>query len=179
MQRIHEPNVDQRTRPDHRRRLDQKLAHGAGKSKTQTLCGQREQDVETPAELASVEVVELLERNHSVEEVTGTTSEGGIGHCDDDNVLFDVEGSRVEVALQSKETDLLAGKESSGCETHRVGDEKHDIGSDVDDGVTEQEQTVDSGADGGQEETNGPCSDGARWHVFVVVSDHGTDLALG
>ena len=136
MQCVHETDVDQRTRPDHGRRLDKKLSHGTCKSEAQALSGQGEQDVEAPAELARVKVVEFLEGNHSVEEVARAASEGCVGHRNDDDVLLDVERSRVEISFQSKEADFLAGKESSSRESHWIGDKKHDIGSNIDDRVT-------------------------------------------
>jgi hypothetical protein len=58
VQGVHETNVDQGTRPDHSSGLDEELANGSSKTKAETLGGQSEKSVETPAELASVEVVE-------------------------------------------------------------------------------------------------------------------------
>lgn len=176
VQGIHETNVDQRTRPDHGCRLNEELPNGTGQAEAETLRRQGEDQIESPTKLAGLEVVELLERNNGIQEVTGTASESGISHCNDDDMLFDVEWARVEIRRMSEELDLLVGEVSGGRDTNGISNEQHDVGADVDDWIAQKKQGVDSRADGGHQKTDDPCSNGARGNIFIVVTDDGADL---
>jgi len=178
VQGVHETHIDQSTRPDHSSGLDEELANGSSKTETETLSRQGEQGVEAPAELASVEVVELLQSYDGVDEVTGTTSESGVGHGDNDNVFLDVERTRVEVGLESEDGKLLVREESCPPNTDGVGDKLYNVGTDGNVGVTQQEKGVERGAYGGHDETDSPSSDGVCGHIFIVVSDDSADLRI-
>jgi hypothetical protein len=110
------------------------------------------------------------------DEVTSTTTESGVGHSDNDNMLLYVEGARVEVGLQSEDRKLLVREELRPPNADGIGDKLYNVGTDGDVGVAQQEKGVERRADSGHDETDSPCSDGVCGDVFIVVSYNSADL---
>jgi hypothetical protein len=91
-------------------------------------------------------------------------------------VLLDIEGTRVEVGLESEDRELLVREESCPPNTDGVGDKLYNVRTDGNVGVAQQEQGVERRAYGGHDETDSPSSDGVCRHILIVVSYDSADL---
>jgi hypothetical protein len=76
------------------------------------------------------------------DKVTSTTTERGVGHSDNDNMLLYVEGARIEVGLQSEDRKLLVREELRPPDADGIGDKLYNVGTDRDVWVAQQEQGV-------------------------------------
>lgn len=119
MQRIHQSTIHQVTRPNHGSRPDEPAATDARETVAQHLVCDGEEQLEGPAEVLAVE--DLLGDEH-VGCVEGAAGIGGVGHDDDDGVLFVVEGAGLEVEGQAEKVELVVGHYEVPAEADRVGD---------------------------------------------------------
>lgn len=176
MQGIHERNVDKRRRPQHGCRLDEPPSDRTSKTETKTLRRDSEEDVEAPAKRR--QVVELLDCDNGVDEVSRTTTKSSISHSNNDDMLFDVEWSRIEVHLVAKQRHFVVRHDLSPTDTHRVCDQLYDVRSNGNDGEAEEEERIDTTADGGKNEADSPCADRADGNILIVVANDSTNLRV-
>lgn len=113
---------------------------------------------------------------HRVDKVASPTSESGIGHCHNNDMLLDVELPRVQVGLHPEERDLLVWHHLRPADAHWICDQLDDVWTDVNDGVAQEEQSIDTGDDRSQDHADHPGTDGAGWQVLVVVADDSAHL---
>lgn len=105
---VHQSRVGQRLGPDHGRRPDQEPSNDAGHAKSNTLGGQHEEHLESPAKVLFI--IDLLGKEN-VCRVGDASLDGHVGHHDDDSMLLHIERAGVEVPLQTKRVELAVGQD--------------------------------------------------------------------
>lgn len=140
------------------RRADQELAQDTGKGEARNLGGENQQ--QTGDEGVVGVVKELLEDN-DIDSVSGAGVDSS--HGTDQDVLLDGEGAGVEREGPAKDVELAGGEDSGHEVAQGERDQGDDRVTDRDLGLTEVEELVDKGDNGGEEETKEPHSEGVAW----------------
>lgn len=96
---VKEGSVHKRLRPDHRRRLDQVFPHESCDSEANALCRKSQHQIETPAKVLAIKAP--LGHNR-ICEVANTITECCVGHDDNQPMLLQIEGSRIQAPSQTE-----------------------------------------------------------------------------
>lgn len=163
MQRVEKSGVDQVDGPDHSSRADQESPKGSSETITDEL-SRKDQEQATTEAPAGV-VVELLNDN----DVNGGKSGGSsIGHDGDQDMLLDVERSRVEGVFPTKDRESPGRENASHERAQRVGEQLSDHDTDGQWVIAEPEELVNESQHQGEEDTKEPRTEGLCWERGVI-----------